>query len=206
MNIAAGTPLERGKDLRDINPKSYLEKMISEKFNGYISIAIKGKNGFEEGTVVFHNGDLVSSDYDYYKFNKNFKSGEGLERSLNAMHSKEGILDSFSLSSYQVQLVLTLNEEANLKEKVTNDNLKVPDSFSFKYEEELEKELPKEEMSKEQLFNKLGLSDKAGEKTTKEVLIEKAKEEDKDIIKTVVNEREKKEDEKVRRLQELLRR
>ena len=181
MNIAAGLPQERGKPLSDMDPKGYISKSMAEKFNGYFSIAIKGKHGLEEGTLVMHNGDIVSSDYEYYRFNKSFKAEDGFERCLNALYAKSGILDSFSLTSYQVQLVLTLNEEANLREKVTRETLKFPDSFSYSFEESLSAGLPSGELSRIQLFKKLGLAQDTGGRTTKEALLRKAKSESTEI-------------------------
>ncbi|NYZ79883.1 DUF2226 domain-containing protein [Candidatus Micrarchaeota archaeon] len=203
MNISAGTPLERGKKISETNVRDYIERLMAERFDGYVSISSMGKYGLEEGTIVFHNGAFVSSDYEYCKFNKSFKSTLGLERSLNALLSKNGVLDSFSLTANQVQLILALNEEANLEAPVTKETMKIPVSFSQSYEEDLSSSLPSPEMSKEQLFKKLGLSKQPGEKTTRETLMEKAKAEDKEIITTV---EKKQEDDRVKKLQDLLKR
>ncbi|MEM0372818.1 MAG: DUF2226 domain-containing protein [archaeon] len=203
MNISAGTPLERGKKTSETNARSYLEKLMSEKFSGYVSVSSMGKYGLEEGTIVIHNGSIVSSDYEYYKFNLSFKSSAGLERALNAMTSSNGVLDSFSLTSNQVQLILALNEEANLPVPVTKETLKVPSSFSQSYEEELSLSLPPAEMSKEQLFKKLGLSRPPGEKADRETLVEKANSENQDVVRTVAK---KQEEDRLKKLQDLLKR
>ena len=137
MNIAAGKPVERGRRLTEINVDSYVKKLMSEAFNGYVCIATHGKTGLEEGVLVLHNGQIASSDYDYYAFNKNYTAEEGLARTLNALKAEKGILDSFALSSYQVQLILTLNEECTLKQRVDASTFQIPSVFSNTFEDKL---------------------------------------------------------------------
>lgn len=177
MNITAGNPLERGKYLDEIDTRAFIVKLMEKSFSGYICVAIQGKMGLEEGTVVLHNGAIVSSDYEYFYYNKTFKADSGLERSLNALRAPIGVVDAFSLSAYQVQLILTLNEENNLKKSVTTEDLIVPAAFSFNYEEELGEEVPEEEVTREQMLKRLGLTRLVGAGATRTALIKKAKEE-----------------------------
>lgn len=177
MNITAGTPFELGKGLESIRPKDYLANLMQKGFSGYACVAVHGKMGLEEGVLVFHSGSIVSSEYNYFYFNKSFKAEQGLEKSLNAFLSSAGILDAFSLTSSQVQLVLTLNEENNLKTQITPANLSFPVSFSYSYEDELRKEKPEEEeVTKEEMLKRLGLTRLVGSKTTRGELVKKAKE------------------------------
>ena len=99
MNVAAGNPVERGKYLEQINPKQYVSKLIDEQFNGYLCVAIHGAKGLEEGILFFHSGSIVSSNYEYFKFNKTYLAEEAAERSLNALLAKTGVIDLYSLSS-----------------------------------------------------------------------------------------------------------
>ena len=183
MNIAVGNAVEMGKILGTFDVKSYLIRLMDEKFNGYVCITALGKTGLEEGLLIFHNGLIASSDYEYYKYNKRFKAEEGLKRTLNAFYAKNGVVDSFSLSVYQVQLILTLNEECNLHEKIGKENLKLPESFSFSFEEEL-MEKKEEVVSKEVLLKKYGLARLFAPGATRKELIESMKKEHEFIEKS----------------------
>lgn len=195
MNLPAGVVIETGKETTSIEPKKYVEKLIDEKFNGYLCVTIHGKQGLEEGVIVFNNGGIVSSNYDYYKFNKSFLGESALERSLNALNSKIGVIDLFSLTSYQVQLILTLNEENNLKEEVTKENLKVLNYFNEDYEKKLIEETG-EGMEKVDLMKKFGLTRAVAKDSTRNQLMNKAIEENSEIEKTISKKVKQKEEKK----------
>jgi hypothetical protein len=187
MNIASGTPVQKGVSLSDINPKDYIVELMAEKFNGYTCVAIKGKNGIEEGVLVFHDGKIVSSDYEYYRYNKRVVSEEGLLRTLNAFLASKGVMDSFSLSPYQVQLIMTLNDDCNLKNEITSSaSLPFPNAFSYSYEEALvETKRETKEYAKDVLLKKYGLSRMAGPKVTRAILLESADDENKRIDRMI---------------------
>ncbi len=182
MNLSAGKVIETGVELKSIEPLKYITKLMDEKFNGYLCTTIYGKQGLEEGVIIFNDGTIVSSNYDYYKFNKSFVAEKALERSLNALNAKIGVLDLFSLTSYQVQLILTLNEENNLKEVVTKENLKIKNYFNEDYEKEL-MEKSGEVTSKEDLFKKFGLTRTVAKDSTRNQLMKKASDENTQIEK-----------------------
>jgi hypothetical protein len=168
MNITAGTPVERGKYLEELNPKEYMLKLLKEGFSGYVCVTIHGKLGLEEGNIIMHNGNIVSSDYQYFYFDHEYKAKEALERSLNAFLAPIGVVDVYSLSANQVQLVMTLNEEHNLQVPVSPDLLNIPAAFSYSYEEQLRSTVPEEEdLSKEEILKRLGITRYTGSKTTR---------------------------------------
>jgi hypothetical protein len=194
MNITSGTPVQKGVSLSDIHAKDYVGKLIEEKFNGYTCITIKGKTGIEEGIVIFHNGNIVASDYEYYRYNKRYVAEDGLERVVNALLAARGIIDTFSLSSYQVQLIMTLNEDANMKNEIMSvSSLQFPSAFDYKYEDELAgRGEPEEKQSeREALLKKYGLSKLMGPKMTRAVLLEGAEDEG-DRISKMLDKKAKK--------------
>jgi hypothetical protein len=184
MNLSAGKPVETGIEVQSIDASKYVTKLMDEKFNGYLCVTIHGKEGLEEGVIVFNEGSIVSSNYDYYKFNKSFLAEEALERSLNALNARIGVIDLFALNSYQVQLILTLNEENNLKEVVTKDNLKIKNYFNEDYEKEVIDEAG-EVTSKVDLFKKFGLTKTVAKDSTRNQLMKRAVDENKQIEETM---------------------
>ncbi len=188
MNITSGTPMEKGTSLGDIRPKEYMARLMEEKFNGYACITIRGKTGIEEGVIIFHNGSIVSCDYEYYKYNARFVAEEALARNLNAFIASKGVLDSFSLSSYQIQLVMTLNEDCNLKTDITSPSmLQFPEAFSYSFEESLVGPAKEPEKGAERnvLLKRYGLSRMLGPNVTRSILMESADEENKRIDKMI---------------------
>ena len=184
MNLPAGKPVETGVEVQSVDASKYVTKLMNEKFNGYLCVAIHGKEGLEEGVIVFNEGSIVSSNYDYYKFNKSFLAEEALERSLNALNAKIGVIDLFALNSYQVQLILTLNEENNLKEVVTKDNLEIKNYFNEDYEKEVIDKAG-EVTSKVDLFKKFGLTKTVARDSTRNQLMKRAVDENKQIEETM---------------------
>jgi len=184
MKITAGNPLERGKDISLTNARDYLLKLLTENFNGYVCATIKAKRGIEEGVILFHNGRIVASSYAYFKYLREYQAEPAMERFLNAMMAKTGVIDSFSLSSYQVQLVMTLNEEASLKNPIDSETLQLPNSYTTKYEDELAKKVVAETGKQTQIMKNLGLT---GYLTgvTKEEIMKAAKEEDQRIERMI---------------------
>ena len=71
---------------------------------------------------------------------------------------------------------MTLNEENDLKTQITPANLSFPVSFSYSYEDELRGEISEEEVSKDEMLKKLGLTRLVGSQTTRGELVKKAKE------------------------------
>ena len=185
MRITAGNPLERGKDLSLTNANEYVSKLGQEKFNGYICVTIKGKRGIEEGVLLFHDGRIIASSYDYFYYKRTYQGETALERTANALASKLGIIDVFSLSSYQVQLVMTLNEEASLKKPLEPQNLKIPDAYSTKYEDTLSVSVQQGQEQKTNLAKKLGLTSDFLKGMTREDILQLAKEEDEKVEKMV---------------------
>lgn len=169
MNITAGVPVERGKNLEELNPKEYITKLLKEGFSGYICVATHGKMGLEEGIVVLHNSLIVAADYQYFFFNKEYGGQDAYQRTLNSFLAPLGIIDVYSLTAYQVQLVQTLNEEHNLPAGVGADGLVLPAVYSYEFEDKLRETVPGEdvEMTKEEMLKRLGITRYAGSKTTR---------------------------------------
>ncbi len=137
MRISAGKVIDKGKATEEINAKEYILNLMNASFNGYITVTAEGNYGLEEGIIVFSEGKIVASSYNYFTFEKEFRAEEALKRSLNAFLNPRAIIDSYALESYQVQLFMTLNDDYLLKEGVGPENLTVPNSFSRDFENEV---------------------------------------------------------------------
>lgn len=182
MNVPTGEPLERGRNVPDIKPEEYIESLLDKDFSGYNSVTIYGETGLEEGTIVYKNGEIISGDYQYFRYNEQYRGKEGIKRALNAMNSRNGIVDTYKLSSHQIQLILTLNEECKLEEPISMEELEIQRHFSTDYEEELIEEETRE-LTREQLMKKYGLVGLKESEDTGGQLVQKAREEHRTLEK-----------------------
>lgn len=190
MDIPTGEPVERGREIPNIDPENYISRLMDEDFTGYSAITIHGETGLEEGVIVYHNGEIRASDYLYFRYDEECKVKDGLERSLNALRSENGIIDTYKLSSHQLQLVITLNEESVIEKPISKEELEIPESFSIYYEEQLMEEETKE-LSRNQLLKKYGLTALSSSKDTAGQLVQKAREEHRTLEDFLEKERKK---------------
>jgi len=190
MKVPTGEPVERGRKVEKISPKHTVHSLLDSDFTGYNTITIHGETGLEEGIIVYKNGEVIGSEYIYFKYNKSYRAEEGLKRSMNALNSNNGIMDTYKLSSHQLQLTKTMNEESMLTEPKTKEELELPTSFSTEYEEELMKEETKE-LTQDQLLKKYGLTELESTEDTGGQLIQKARQEHRTLEKFLKREKKK---------------
>lgn len=190
MKIPTGEPVERGTKIPKISPRHTIESLMKDKFTGYSAITIHGRTGLEEGIMIYKDGKIIGSEYMYFKYNKRYKSKEALMRSLNALNSRNGIIDTFKLTSHQIQLTKTMNEEAILFESIGKEELEIPSSFTTGYEEELIEKKTKE-LTKEELLKKYGLIGLKESEDTAGQLMQKARQESRTLEKFLRKEKGK---------------
>jgi len=183
MTIAVGKPEELGKALVKINAKSLIGDLTKPDFNGYICVTISGKTGVEEGLMFFKKGRLKISNYEYFKYNTKYIKKEGLERCLNSLIAKTGVVDKFSATEEQTKLIETLKEEEVFAD---DTKIKLPNEFSYQYEdEEIKKHIKEKGVSREDILRRFGITSLRSTEASKEGLMIRAKTEDADIQKLV---------------------
>lgn len=191
MKIPTGEPVERSIEIPKINPRHTIESLMDDGFTGYSTLTIHGETGLEEGIIVYKNGKIIGSEYAYFKYSKRFKSEKALERTLNAFNSRNGIMDTYKLTSHQIQLFKTMNEESILQEPIDKEKLELSSSFTTKYEEELMKKKTKK-LTREQLMKKYGLTGLETNEDTGGQLVQKARQEHRTLKKFLEKEKREK--------------
>ncbi|MBS3060830.1 MAG: hypothetical protein J4432_04975 [DPANN group archaeon] len=179
MNIAAGTELETGKQIGSFDAKSYITRLMADSFSGYLCATVEEKHGFEEGILLFNAGQLTLAEYEYFHFSRVYKGKEALDRALNALTANSGIMDTYSLTSQETQLAMSLNAESIIPQIITVRDFKMPQAFSRTYEEQL-LEQKQEEFGKQQLLKKMGITKRR--EVTNEQLLDKSRDEQKEEI------------------------
>lgn len=152
MNLPSGAAVKTGLDLATVDFFALLRELQLKAFNGYLVVGVPGREGLEEGTLLFDTGKVVASIYEYLAFQRNYYGAEALERTLNAALAKQGVIDVFQLTPEQVQLVLAFNEQAIVipsEKELKNWQGK---QHSYSYEEEVvraSRGQPKEDLLKQ---------------------------------------------------------
>lgn len=156
ISLPSGNVIKSSLDASTIDFIALLDESKRKSFNGYFSLCVYGGNGLEEGTLVFDNGKIVASFYEYYRYNKLVLGDQALPRVINAAAAKQAMLDIIQLNNDQVRLLLAFNEKA-ISIPTENDIKKLKVStFSTAFEDEVKTEEGAE--SKESLFKKYKLS------------------------------------------------
>ncbi|MBR9707521.1 MAG: DUF2226 domain-containing protein, partial [Candidatus Diapherotrites archaeon] len=152
INLPAGKPVERGISIKDTDLKATFDNLSGASLNGYLCLMIDGVDGLEEGVAVFKEGHPVAAAYEYLKHDQLILAEEAMTRLFNAAHAGLGVLDVYSLTKEQADLVLAFNGKAAFKkllQKQDIDRMALgPKSFSTSYAESDVKVRGREDESK----------------------------------------------------------
>ncbi|MFH1750659.1 MAG: DUF2226 domain-containing protein [Candidatus Micrarchaeota archaeon] len=138
MNLPPGIPVKTGIDIATIDFAALLRELKEKTFNGYLALTIQGGSGIEEGIVVFDNGKIVASFYEYFKFNKQLFGDLAFQRIVNSAAAIYGVSDIFQLTNDQVQLILAFNEQAICLPSDADVKKLHTDKFSTLFEEQIQ--------------------------------------------------------------------
>lgn len=130
MNIPIGSAIGTNMDAGKADFKKLLSKLGGMKMNGYMALDVMTINGIEEGILVFEGGKITGAEYTYFNKEQVVMGDDALPLVLNAA-SSNGIFDLYELTSKDMQLVRSLNQDSLLK-KVPDEHdlqLMIPESF-----------------------------------------------------------------------------
>ena len=135
--LPAGKPLKTGLDVAATDFNTLLLELRTREFNGYVSIAVKGTGGIEEGTLLMEKGKVIGCSYEYLRHGKTFAGQKAFERVLNATAAKEGVIDVFELEIQQIDLTLAFNENLVYVPNTSDLRHVKVDDFSPLFEQEV---------------------------------------------------------------------
>jgi hypothetical protein len=164
MRLPSGEVLRQAVNLKKIDFIQTLKDLSSKGFSGYVILLIEGFNGLEEGVLVFKNGEINASFYEYLKFGVTVFGDYALPQVFNASVADFGVMDVISLSGAQVDLITAFQEKSIVRKRIKIDELKkfAGKKFNNVYAKKiLEKVLKKTEKSTD-LFKKFGLTELKG--------------------------------------------
>ncbi|MBI5635862.1 DUF2226 domain-containing protein [Candidatus Micrarchaeota archaeon] len=156
MNLPAGKALKTGLDAASIDFSSLVAELSNKKLIGFACVTIGDGSGIEEGVLVFDEGKTVASDYEYLKYGVTLFGKEAFKRIVNASNAKYGTIDVYQLTSEQLHLALSFNEQA-IWVPSPNDLRVDKKSFDKSFEQQVIDEA--KNLDKSELLKKYKLSD-----------------------------------------------
>ena len=162
MNLPAGSPVELGINLKEVDLKGTLNNFFTANFSGYACVTIDGYDGVEEGVIVFKAGHPIAFSYSYLKHDKNLSGVQALPRAFNAFRARNGVMDVFATTKEQLELILSFNSDAVLKQVLTQDELDRLTGAPYTEGYAVQVLGRKEEISKRDVLKKYGLSSVEG--------------------------------------------
>ena len=111
MNLPVGEAKETGVQLSQEGLSHTALSLSREGFTGYLVITIEGVKGVEEGVLFFKGFEIIGSIYELSRFNKTVYGDEAFNLFLNGAAAKHGVMEVYSLTGQQLDLVLAFNNK-----------------------------------------------------------------------------------------------
>ena len=148
-----------GKKLSELDFMTEAQDLLDKGFIGYAVLTIEGLDGVEEGLLFFREGRLVGAIYDFLKYGVTVYAQDALPAVFNAAAAEHGVLDAYSLSRQQMELVSAFQGKmvlANPLEKKDLLKLKA-DSYSDYYARKFLGGKLKSEATRAEILKRFGL-------------------------------------------------
>jgi hypothetical protein len=123
MNLPVGAVKEKGIALPSFRVKEKFIALMNESFTGYAVLTLEGFQGIEEGVTFFKKGSLVAVIYEYAKQDAVFYGDLAIAQLWNGYGAQYGIIDIYTLTAQQFDLVSAFNEKILLSTPLNNDEL-----------------------------------------------------------------------------------
>ncbi len=161
MQLVEGRVLEQALNLKENDFSSKMIKLIKEKFSGYANLTIEGFDGLEEGTLVFREGKIIASSYEYLKYGISVNGNPAIAQVFNASSAETGVFDVVSFRSTDAELTVAVNPKVRLSVDVSSGDIKklTHNTFNPAYARKVLSMVMKSSSHKTEIMKKLGLGD-----------------------------------------------
>jgi hypothetical protein len=155
-----GDKVKQGINLQDFDQKKEVLSLMGNSFSGYVIVTSEGLDGIEEGALILKSGMPVGALYEYSKFDITVFGEGALPKIFNAFLAKYGVVDIYSLSNQQVDLVTAFNDRIKIENVLDQNAIKklFPSKYSLKLAEEVLSQVLEKHESRTSILKKLGLS------------------------------------------------
>ncbi|PJA16143.1 MAG: hypothetical protein COX63_03515, partial [Candidatus Diapherotrites archaeon CG_4_10_14_0_2_um_filter_31_5] len=84
MQLVEGRVVEQGMSLAEHDFSDRMIELIKTKFSGYVNLTIQGFDGLEEGTLIFREGKIIASGYEYLKYGISVNGNSAIAQTFNS--------------------------------------------------------------------------------------------------------------------------
>jgi hypothetical protein len=185
MNLPPGTMLKTGLETSSVSLPALVKELMKKKFNGYLAVVIPGLGGVEEGILIFDDGRVVASSYEYLFYHKLMLGKDAFARVMNASSSKNGVIDVVELTNEQVHLLLAFTEAAIYVP--TDAEINAPPK-EFTYDLEIAMRSNQMPQTREQLLKKYKLGEAAANAKEDEIKLKEDTSNETDLLRSLTEE------------------
>ncbi|MFH1663800.1 MAG: DUF2226 domain-containing protein [archaeon] len=160
MKLVEGRIVEQAVELQQNTFSDRMIDLIKTKFSGYVNITIEGFDGLEEGTLIFREGKIIASAYEYLKYDVTVNGDSAIAQTFNAGSAKFGVFDVISFRSTDAELTIAVNPKIRIDIDVSPNDIKKlsHSSFNSSYARKVLSMIMKTSSKKSEIMKKLGLS------------------------------------------------
>ncbi|MEK6958007.1 MAG: hypothetical protein AABW99_03450 [archaeon] len=164
MNLPVGEVISRGVNLKDVDAKRLIESFYDKKFSGYLVATLRGYDGLEEGVLLFKEGSLAASLFEYDFYGVTIFGDAAIPQVFNSFAATYVVADVVYLSNQQVDLVTAFNDKSRLTKEIKKSDVGrlIPNAYSADFAKQTLSQVVDKKESKKDIFKKLGLGGLGG--------------------------------------------
>lgn len=159
MRLPAGQRIAQEKNLAEIDFPMMLYGLIEEEHTGYVVVTSKTELGIEEGLIILRQGVIAGSYFEFMKFDVTFYGEKALPHVFNAVKAEKGIVEVYSISMHELDLVTAFNEDLKVEKEYSQRDLEnmAQESYNLELSEEALKDKISKGATKHDLLMGMGL-------------------------------------------------
>ena len=160
MKLVEGRVVEQALDLEQNKFSDRMVELIKSRFSGYVNLTIEGFDGLEEGTLIFREGKIIASAYEYLKYAVVVNGNSAIAQTFNAGVAKHGAFDIISFRSTDAELTIAVNPKIRIDVDVSPNDVKklTHSAFNPSYARKVLSMIMKSSSKRSEIMKKLGLS------------------------------------------------
>jgi len=161
MQLIEGRLVEQALSLSEKSFSNSVIELIKKQFSGYTNLTIEGFDGLEEATLIFREGKIIASVYEYLKYGVIVNGNSAIAQVFNAGSAELGVFDVVSFRSTDAELTIAVNPKIRISVDVSSSDVNklTHKGFNPAYARKVLSMVMKTSSHRPELMKKLGLGD-----------------------------------------------
>lgn len=161
MQLVEGRVIEQALDIKKHDFSNRMIELIKKKFNGYVNLTIEGFDGLEEGVLIFREGKIIASSYEYLKYGIAVNGNPAIAQVFNASAAGNGVFDVIAFRATDAELTIAVHPKIRLNVNVSSGDIKklTHNKFNTSYARKVLSMVMKSSSHRGEIMKKLGLGE-----------------------------------------------